>query len=225
MEDYMDKALQIIDSLENIYYKHTLKDDNLIVIYDTNIGSLATLNLKEKTYFAQNEFFNTDIIRILNWFNWTYKTLELPRGVKCNGLGCENCSGCGYNSLTQLYNSKIILSKHIAVDILENYTFVGTLDIDNLPFPLSPFKKYINYENDYFKLWICDESAPNYNWSCQPIKNETFLSFLHIEQLIPELLFPPKVITKLYGIYNNSPVLWEYKLLNGRNQWIENILT
>lgn len=202
---------------------HTAADNVFEAVEQKNYRSICSIDILKKKYTVYLKPDFEDVYRVLEYLNIKdEKNIEKDK-TKCEGLNCEDCSGCSYNTLASLYNSRKVLEKYIDKKILENYIFIGGLSIEDKLIVPSPYRKYISYMDGKFLinspvLELLSEK------DCVNTNPATLLGSLFIDQYIPEGLKISNDVRKVYGIYKNNAVLWELKPMNGRYIWFYTIL-
>ena len=210
MKETLGKVLDGMDLIKVI----TNSNINLEVTEQKNDKTICTLDIEKKIYSKQLFEGYEDVYRVLNWF----KLKDIDRSAnsveKCNGLNCEDCDGCAYNTLTSIFNSRKIMEKHLGNSINE-YNFIGTLSVSDELIVKSSYKKYISYFNGSYII--------------QKISLETqkvMIDEIHmpdklfIDHYIPEILEIPNHIKEVYGLYKNKAVIWLYKNIKDRCCWV-----
>jgi hypothetical protein len=210
----MESILNIISKLKSFQYSNI--SQNIVNIYNENSTKVVcTIYIDQKSYISYETFEYDDFFRILHWFGFKNKDKNKNFNHLCSGLGCENCTGCAYTTLSSLYKSKTILNKYIDKDITENFTFIGCLSLNENLFTPSLFRTYIKFDHGKYSYI----KYINGLWNTHRVLDFCENS-LYIEQLIPELLDLNHFTKELYGIYQNKAVLWTQNSSNGRPKWV-----
>lgn len=189
-------------------------EEKIEVKEQKNDNTVCIVDLKKKVFTSILSEGYEDIDRVLSWFNFKAIDSEAKSAEKCNGLNCEDCDGCAYNTLTSIFNSRRIMEKHIGSSINE-YTFIGTLSVSDELIAKSSYKKYISYSSGSYVI-------QNISLESQKIiiEETTIPDKLFIEHYIPEVLEVPSSIKEVYGLYKNKAVIWHYRKINARCSWI-----
>lgn len=210
MKQILSRILEGMDLIKII----SNSDTEFKVIEQENDKTICTFDIEKKIYNRQLFEGYEDVYRVLTWFKLKDGDGVANSVEKCNGLNCEDCDGCAYNTLTSIFNSRKIMEKHVGCSINE-YVFIGTLSVSNELIAKSNYKKYISYFNgSYIIQRISLETQ-------KIITDETTIpDKLFIEHYIPEILEIPSGIKEVYGLFKNKAVIWRYIKINGRWCWL-----
>jgi hypothetical protein len=210
MKQILGKVLEGIDSIKIISNSHS----EFKAIEQKSDKTICTFDIEKKVYCKQLYEGYEDVYRVLNWFKFKDIDKTSISVEKCNGLNCEDCDGCAYNTLTSIFNSRKIMEKHIGSSINE-YTFIGTLSLSDELIAKSSYKKYISYSSGSYVIQNISLESQNII-----IEETTIPDKLFIEHYIPEVLEVPSSIKEVYGLYKNKAVIWHYRKFNARCCWI-----
>jgi hypothetical protein len=209
------RTLKNLDGISICLYEN----ESLLKIWNKLTKEIiCSVNYKVHNYESHITNNYDDIFRILRWFNFKDINSKNNNSNTCNPLGCENCSGCQYSSLTRLFNARRLLRECLPQDIIDSYIFIGESQVRDLIIYPTAFKKYIYLKNNELYAACFDYSEQPADWKISILTGYNNSQY-YIDEFIPEILTIPTFIKQVYGIYNRNAGMWKLNIINERHCW------